>query len=349
MLTLDAAPRLYPDSGTLYAIGDGKIPISSVTELLEAVDAAGAVLILSSAHFTDFHRRADDATRARVYAAIDRFPRKAVEVGLIRERECALLELAMRADPAADLPPLADLELMEFHDCQRDAAPIVDHVRLLAELAEKSSEANETGRAAALQGPPPSRRQKDFVAEFTQKLLSGKVDETAMMAIAEQMRSSALGSPGVDIEAARQMIAALAQVRDILNAEITSNGGSVEQYAKYRRSGGDVVDIAWASIPGGAARWRDVAPLVAPGHYLSSEIRGSRTKDLRRPNEPSDLADEMHVELLPYVDVATFDKETVALLERFSPRCRFRRSAMIVKNGRFGDLMNEVRALGSDR
>lgn len=335
----DDAPLVALDSGVLIDIADGTRPADDVNDIHDAMRDVGALLLVVPPHLSDLWPSTDTATRSRWQSAINAFPRKAVTLVLPAAAEKAALDAALAG---CHLPPQEpDLIIEEVVIFRLEDLVDGETDRLLTTqggFASRSAEAQQVGHDAARADGHDQRTNVDneFVAKVVEDLLAGR-DLASMLA------------PHALVPDDFQLLAAnLPQLVSVLRSQIERHGGDARRAARALALGKSVSDLSWAATKGGHERWLALAPDIAPGEYLAYELRRRRDADHTRKSRASDLADLEHVKVVPYVDLATLDRENWAVIEELVKKVRRRRQAHVVPNGA-SDLAARIRQLPHHR
>jgi len=85
---------------------------------------------------------------------------------------------------------------------------------------------------------------------------------------------------------------------------------------------------------------------VAPGAWLAGKLQAGLARDVSRRIRRSDSVDCLHAMHFPYVDIASCDAQSYAILSRFVDQARGPRPKVsLFKNGSLADIVEHIRAL----
>jgi hypothetical protein len=342
-------PRVYMDTALLCQAADRKIAPGVVEKWFSAIRAAGAVLVLGPGHMADLHRRTDADTRNRLFELLARFPRVAAIdsspalTGVEWERMEAQLT-RQPSDPARDLPP-GDLVLSyctgdvetKFREQGYTAREWMD---VALELETLSSEASGFGL-----GADPDRRSsrhRQLVERAFGMTARGEdgIGYLLQNVVPKEKREDpAWPQCEAAIRAEAQSFAEPMQLLGLLTGRY---GGTAERLARSMKPEWHGIPPAWRALPNGRERWLELARRLAPGQYLKAMLLHDKNRDPARRPKPSDAADELHVAMLPYVDVMTVDRENLSIMERHTGAISRIRRALVLANA---DLDGLQRAL----
>jgi hypothetical protein len=325
--------RLYLDTAILIDRADGRIDPELARRLDSAVLRKHAQVVVSVAHFWDIHASLSDVDRARAVATIGELPNLRRVVVPPSKIEAPRIESAMRGEPFDSETPDIVLGLVE------DLPGIIQETRngfvALAQMGSGMAEAGNTARVASSGG-----RASPTAEEFFRRLIGGEspiellktigLDEARVRELVSQV--SNLGPlMSVATEAVRKEIA-------------TVDGDPTILFRELKRRRGSPASLSWSSVRGGDQRWLDTAKRYGHGLYLSKRLSQMRAGDPQRQIKKSDLADLDHAVYLPYMDLATVDRENYGAIQGALQEVQPSRPVRVFKNGRLGDLLDALEA-----
>jgi hypothetical protein len=338
--------RLYLDTAFIADMADGASAPKVVARLRRALVGSNTVIVVSHAHLIDIARAEDPLTRARVVAFLDTFDCMVAPVIAPRDLEAAALD-AVRTAAINELSA-DDMTFRPLTSVSNDLLAMSDDMHAYETVGGFMAQIADAERAAQA-GPrldgQISKAERRMLASMIRRVLGGEpierlvgeLEESSGVQLDPEMRALLVQVVGP------QMAASLPAFMKSLGEA----GGTVEQFAKTAvRPGGARSDLTYAGIKGGEERWTAIAPRVAPGTYLASQLRALRRGNLTREIKDSDGADLEHVTFLPYVDLATSDADNVARLSKHLQVARMRPGFALFPNGRVDDVLAAIGRLG---
>jgi hypothetical protein len=316
--------RVYLDTGVLADAADRTAPWDDLEPLLSAMSDTDAVLVVSLGHVIDLHRARDTVTREKMLEVVGQFER-VMGVGKdILAAERAAVREGAEWEPGT-VPP--SLTLMPLEDPQRELVSAI--AQDAANVVGMAHAADLSGRSA--QGAPSKETNTLF--------------ERALRAVAsgEAISVGDLYGPAANAlprEIRAQMEKSLAQLAPQFaklrqkSQALGERGVTAAEFARQlaKRPAATEFDFDWFDVRGKHEAWLANARQHAPGNYLVWILRRHQ-EQARRQLDPGDRADRIHAAILPYVDVATLDRENHAVIETHWARISKRTSAL-VPNGR---------------
>lgn len=304
--------RLYLDTGALALIADCDASPPEIQRLLDSVQRNSVVLLISVGHLFDI-ARGDEPTRARVAAAIDLFPSKAVAFHRPQQHERAGLAAALSGDVSVVSPEPRSLPLRSFAswaDFLRREGIGPEQLDQMAQPISLFGEAkNQSFDFRREHADPPE------MAAILPQILSAM----AQVSSAEDLMAR-LAHLFPDPSAARAWAATFWPIFEASKAQLApiaaERGVSLENLLLKLQKRPEAVgaDLAGIGVKGGYDRWLEVARDVAPGTWLSALLVKANVRNERRRPGMGDSADHEHAAHLPYVDVATVDAHNHAVL-----------------------------------
>lgn len=318
--SLDAI-RVYLDHAILADAADGTPPWDDLDALLGTMQEHSAVLVISLGHIIDLHRADDPATKEATVGVVERFDRVVgvAEDVLIDERA------AHRSSDEGAIWPLTDLHLVDVQDPRRELldTPGGEHV---ARVVEKAHAANEAARAAG----GATKHAQALFERAIRALASGR-DELNL----RDLFGNEVDAMPEDTRA--QVESYLAQVAPILGQIGAKFASVVEQrdirsstFAKQLAKRPEAAEFEWDwfDVRGKHEAWLERVRERAPGNYLAWLLRRHQGQRGRQLDE-GDRADRLHASVLPYVDIATLDRENHGVVKTHWNRIAKRTTALI--------------------
>jgi hypothetical protein len=354
MTTPNLAPRVYLDTAHLCNFADGKGGPGLFDECCDVLRSCGGIVIFGPGHMADLHRRADAATRARVFDVLDRLPRLATVFrspplsGGDHQRLNAWLAAGEDAKPNPTLPPLSDLVLEECTGRFRDA--MVARGYQEAGWTEAALEAEQlsvdaSGYTGDEEDQRLSREQRKMLADTFGMATRG--EDAAAALVNRSIRPELRAHPAVLAQEARlrERESEFAPYARLLGEMAAKYGGTAERLALELTPENHGIPVWWRSVANGTSRWLAAARALAPGLYLKAMLLRDKNRDRRRRPKLSDHADEFHVSLIPYLDVMALDRENLAIMNRHVGDIRAVRTPILVGNAPVDSLLAAVRSL----
>lgn len=300
--------RMYLDSGVLLDLADSllgskarKWSAPEAQKFVDSANEAGATLIISLGHFADWID-ADASTRARVASLIMLFQRRALLYGDALRGPMELL----RKDAMGDY---WDLNLIQLED------PIA----VIADLeASARSLANENRRIHSLReklynGLRATGRSKSMINALLRTLLVPVWKLPSSLLSVHQLSKSE--QPRLQFLDYVRFAWWRRPIRRFLESEALKHAISVDELVRVAVESPECIQFGFAN-PREFGSWLERARVIAPGIYLSAIYTRENERNRERRPQPGDRMDVFHVTVIPYVNIATVDRNVFKALER---------------------------------
>lgn len=340
-------PLVYLDAGTINRIADGDCAPESVAVLHAAMRETNATLVLSVAHIWDFCNGATEDTKARAARAIDAFPRRALVVDGPERTERAALDqqgdgkafpLTSRVVPiwSPRMFPLVDFAREVFADValMKHVSKFVNVASAFTHTTHLDAKNRRERRDAKHTKPSQAREHREltervltalFQVENAEQLRGVRTELLSHLPPAKREEAEALLAPHFEAHAAKLIDG---------GGVVRSRGLTPERGAQLTARQPSLTSVGYAGggIRGGMERWYEVASAVAPGIALQVRLVDGNTSNVGREPTASDLADRLHMQYVPYMDVSTVDANNFASIKGLLPRLRCPRRGLVLSD-----------------
>jgi hypothetical protein len=311
-------PRVYLDSAEIIGIAEGRTDPRSAEALVSAMRDNFAILVVSIENLQEALPAGDPGAPCRVADALERFPLRAIVTRGPLDIEPRTNEIDIEIDLAANIREVLTAP---------EAAP------KLTEL----SVGHDVVYAAVERGLIAARGQS-----------RGRVPRHAQQVHLQSQVTLARGWMGYEVEPIVRKweteIGVALSARD-RNTIVRA----LEPTAETLRVAGPVMDAVGADrtvLASRIAMGTSVDTLrTAPGTFLAACLWQARSDDPMRKTRRSDVLDAIHVTHIPYVDVATCDREVFGAITRYVDHLSGSRRPAVFRNGRLKDVAEAVARL----
>ncbi len=304
--------RLYLDTSDLLNIADGKVDSVIIDELVSTMLETDTWLVVAKEHIQDVSK-SDGPTKQRFIAAVQRFgPIQLVLSGPDKVEPWT----AERADIVTEpCPNFADI-------VNAQAAPeALDRMNALQDAIHAADVAAQE-RVAAAPTPPKRKASAELFTQSAVTLLRRDETMDAGEVVAFWEAEGVGSKAGDEKRAVEARAAAFKEFVDRVKPFAADEGG------------GDAILRRVASVFKEPAR--------SPGEFLLMRTGAAMQAEPGRERRRSDWLDLIHVAHLPYVDVATVDRQTRHYVTISKAPTNGPRTPVILPTG---DLAGVIRAL----
>lgn len=310
------SPRLYLDTAVFISIGRELLPRDLVDKLMSAVERHGVIVLVSDAHVRDALKPLDRDAPGFLASVLERF------------WCCALVTKG----PSNIEPWTMGNADIEFSPCSNIreylCAPEATLFLQVQELIQVSAHQAARSYKAAKEASAPRR---------------GRLSQINEAIVVGSRQVLAVGLVSSLEEAVDYCIASL-------NLVLTA-GQRAELIALARPDAAAIASLAPAfALISELERldlWRIIRATAAdaPGGWLTKILAGERLRNISREPEMSDSIDLEHCAYIPYVDVATCDRQAFAAIAPRLAESRGPRAGRLFRNGDLGELVAHIETL----
>jgi hypothetical protein len=307
-------PRLYLDTAELLRIGDGRCARDEVDRLVAAMNERFVILVVSIEHLQDAIPRASADTAERLADTLERFRLRAFPV-----RSPSDVEPWQAEQGDILLRPMNAVRSVLANDSNRST---IAHLASVQDLAHLANQVYQSARVAS-EGSLLSRKDHEVFLGCLVSLARGtSVDIDDTIDFWEEDLSHKLSA-----ETRSQVRAHLVPVL-ILAAAIVRAKVDPDQLLREMTVGWDT--NAWER---------------SPGRYLTAQLASCRIRNFGRAPQVGDHLDGLHVSYIPYVDVATCDRQTFGCISSHLDKISVPRKAKLIRNGKLSEVIDAIEAL----
>lgn len=353
MMHIDSMRLVYLDTAVLYTIADGVAEEDNVARLHDAMQSVNAALVLSMAHVWDAFHKADDETRKRLGRALDGFGDLGFVMDDPRSGEDSALRVALDLDTVIEASNPWNLRLRRINSAVLEvieSPAVIQVAETLVSIGEKVTDADtmgwEAARAVAESQYPRLRVTPDLIEGPLDAMIDAKDFQEFKELVRRCLPHRSQDVLDACLSPLESQFAMIQRQTKAFAADARKSGKSLAEYlsALCRHPGAPTAGSESVLVRGGFPRWCEIAVQVAPARYLSVILAGSNRKNVVRAPLRSDLADAIHVSMIPYVDLSTIDANNYAALRGHLARVKFRRSGRVIPNPSrdLSPLINEI-------
>lgn len=310
-------PRLYLDSAEIIAIGRGHLPESFVDEFIASIEQHAVVLVISHAHLRDMLKPGDRDAPALLASTLERFWIRALVV-----RGPWEIEPWTSGHVDIELAPWGNVrEVLEAPEATSNLAEH-DLIQTIAHAADLSFKTAQRSVAPGTKGRL-SNNHEAIVAGSAMVLAvglqpdAGAAVDWCARAISCSLNATERANLVERVSPAEAALNAMSPFFAMITPEDRLN--------------------LWPRIK--------ADPAVAPGAWLSKTLAGNRLRNVDRDPTRSDSIDLEHCAYLPYVDIATCDRQAYAAIAPRIAEVKGPRVPTLFRNGQLEAVISHIRML----
>lgn len=310
-------PRLYLDTAEVIAIGRGHLPASFVDELIASIEKHSVILVISHAHLRDMLKPGDRDAPGLLASTLERFWIR----GLV-DRGPWAIEPWTSGPVDIDLLPWGNVrEVLEAPGATSNLAEH-DLIQTIAHAGDMSFKKVQRSTAPRTKGRL-SNNHEAIIAGSAMVLALGLQPDVAAavdwcaQAIACTLTASERAGLIEKVAPAEAALETMSQFFTMITPEERLN--------------------LWPLIK--------ADPEVAPGTCLSKTLAGNRLRNVGRDPERSDSIDLEHCSYIPYVDIATCDRQAYAAIAPRLLDVKGTRTPTLFRNGQLEAVLTHIRKL----
>lgn len=316
-------PRLYLDTGDLLDIADGRTDPDVLRDLIAASEEHAVVLVISSDHLQDALMPDEPASVDRLATALERF-----------RFRCLVTRGPLVIEPWPEAGAAQDIEIEGCNNIRQiltypAAAPELASMREVQDALYRAALSSNAARRVIGDVPIP-RHHRPIALQSTITQIRGWMGNDPAPVVLHHLDRDG-GTPtaeeAINLIMAQQPIAkVLHEIGPLIDAR-----------------GFDRTELARRMVPSMASD----GFTVAPGIWLAGQLQAGLCRDVSRNPLRSDTVDCLHAMHIPYVDIASCDAQSYAILSRLVERARGPRprAASLFRNSRLAEIVEHVRAL----
>jgi hypothetical protein len=310
---------VYLDSAELIGIAEGRADEDSVERLIKEMADRLAILVVSLEHLQEALPLEDSGAPERLADALERFRFRALVT-----RGPSEVEPWSNAESDIEIQLAANIREVLLAP---EAAPKLAELSRAQDLAFRTIDAALGAERARPRLPIRQRAQEVQLASrvtLAHGWMGTEVDPIVRRS--EAAMGSSLSEK--DRRAVERALEPIAEALRIAGPELDMLRADRTQLARLMLIGNAVE-----------------AAEVAPGAFLAGRLWAARASDPARRLRRSDALDAIHAMHVPYVDVATCDREVFARIAEHIPRVKGSRSCTLLRNGSLNDVAQAVATL----
>lgn len=316
-------PRLYLDTGDLLDIADERVDLNVLRDLIAAAEEHAVLLVISSDHLQDAVVPEQAASVERLATALEQF-----------RFRCLVVKGPHVTEPWPQAGVARDIEIEGCNNIRE----VLTHPSAVPELALMREAQDALYRAAVSSNiarrvigePPIPRHHRAIALQSTITQVRGWMGNDPVPVVMHHLEQDG-GTPTpaetVNLIMKQQLVAEAMQAVGPL---IDAHGFDRTELARR---------MALSMASDGFK--------VAPGAWLAGQLQAGLAADLSRKPLRSDVVDCLHAMHLPYVDIASCDAQSHAILTRLIEQASGSRSRVVslFRNGRLADIVAHIRGL----
>lgn len=319
----DFWPRLYLDTGDLIDIADGRIAPDVVRELTISCEEHAVLLVLSSAHLQDALMPEDPVSVDRLATALELF-----------RLRCLVMKGPDVVEPWLTPGAAQDIEIEGCSNIRAiltypGAAPNLASMREVQDALHRAALSSKVARQVIGDVPIP-RHHRPIALQSTITQIRGWMGDDPAPVVLHHMEQDG-GSPTANetvnlIMAQQPLTEVLREVSPLIDVHGFDRTELVRRMALSIASDGFK---------------------TAPGAWLAGNLQAGLAADISRTPLRSDSVDCLHAMHLPYVDIASCDAQSYAILSRHIRQAQGARNGTVslFRNGRIVDIVAHIKSL----